>query len=219
MDAEQPNEELADGHDALEDVTGVAAQFDERATQYDDSRMHRELAARVASFVQLDGVGRVLDVATGTGLVLRALPPSDERSLLGADISAGMLAVARRETPGAEFVLVDAEPPLPFADGSFDLITCATGLHLMPSPSAALRDWRRLLAPNGRIVIATFSTTDQNPGHGHNPRRLSLIGTPEAMAAMATQAGLTVVRSELWTYAEPFDVCLLAELAPARTAE
>lgn len=202
----------ADRND-LEDVRDVASQFDERASHYDDSQMHRELAAQVAGFVHLDGVGRALDVATGTGLVLRALPDSTERGLVGVDVSAGMLDVAKRETPSAEFVLVGPEPPLPFADGSFDLITCATGLHLMPSPLAALQDWRRLLTPDGRIVVATFSTAARNPGHGRHPNRLSLIGTPEAMSDLASPAGLRAVRTELWTYAEPFDVCLLIELA------
>ncbi|HWD63201.1 MAG TPA: methyltransferase domain-containing protein [Humibacter sp.] len=204
MDAE-PND--------LEDVRDVASRFDERASHYDDSQMHRELAARVAGFVHLDGVDRVLDVATGTGLVLRALPSSTERGLVGADVSPGMLDVARRAAPGAEFVLVDPEPPLPFADGSFDLITCVTGLHLMPNLPTALQDWRRLLTPSGRIVVATFSTSTRNPGHGSYPHRLSLIGTPEAMRDLAAPAGLRVARTELWTYAEPFDVCLLVELA------
>ncbi|WP_429608163.1 hypothetical protein [Staphylococcus aureus] len=54
-------------------LAAVRARFDGRAAEYDESAMHRELAAAVAAFADLDGVRDVLDVATGTGLVLRAL--------------------------------------------------------------------------------------------------------------------------------------------------
>jgi ubiquinone/menaquinone biosynthesis C-methylase UbiE len=205
-----------DAADGLEDVRDVAARFDERAQHYDESAMHRGLAGRVVAFVDLDGVRGVLDVATGTGLVLRALPPSADRTLLGVDISSGMLAVARRELPGAEFVLVDPGERLPFADATFDLVTCVTGLHLMPSPLAALRDWRRVVSAHGRVVIATFSTESENPGHGGNPRRLALVGTPAALGTMAAEAGFALTRTEVWTYAEPHDVCLIVELSPVR---
>ena len=63
--------------------------FDGRATTYDEDVMHRAVAAEVASFAALEDVTAALDVATGTGLVLRALHDRAPRlRLIGADISA-----------------------------------------------------------------------------------------------------------------------------------
>ena len=50
----------------------VSNAFDARSATYDESTMHRELAATVADFADLTAVEDVVDIATGTGLVLRA---------------------------------------------------------------------------------------------------------------------------------------------------
>lgn len=55
----------------------IATRFEDRAPTYDESALHRDL----------DGVSTVLDVATGTGLVLRSLPVGPH--LIGIDISPG----------------------------------------------------------------------------------------------------------------------------------
>ncbi len=58
----------------METTAELAARFDERAATYDESAMHRGLAQAVADFVRLGAVRDVLDVGTGTGLVLRCAP-------------------------------------------------------------------------------------------------------------------------------------------------
>jgi SAM-dependent methyltransferase len=149
-------------------LAAVRARFDGRAAEYDRSEMHRELAAAVAEFADLDGVRDVLDVATGTGLVLRALRARDGAlRLTGIDLSGGMVEVARAELPDAELVEGDATV-LPFGDGEFDLVTCATGLHLFPEADAAVAEWVRVLRPGGRAVTATFGEVDLSQ-HGGRP--------------------------------------------------
>src|SRR5690242_16808823 len=102
----------------------VRERFDERAATYDDSAMHRALAAAVAAFADLDGVDAVLDVATGTGLVLRALRARGfAGSLAGVDLSPRMIDAARSHLPDAELVVGDATR-LPHPDAAFDLVTC-----------------------------------------------------------------------------------------------
>ncbi|MGO7983972.1 class I SAM-dependent methyltransferase, partial [Rhizobium johnstonii] len=86
----------------------------------------------------LHGVHDVLDVATGTGLVLRALRQDAGLTLYGVDISEGMLAVARRELPDGRVLAAEATD-LPFTDAQFDLVTCVTALQLIPDADAALR--------------------------------------------------------------------------------
>jgi len=49
---------------------------------------------------------------------------------------------------------------LDFADGSFDVVLSAFTVFFMPDPTAALREWRRVLAPGGRIVLSTWSSGD-----------------------------------------------------------
>ena len=206
----------------------VARRFDERAASYDESEFHRALAAEVVRFAGrgdpgafASGIHRVLDVATGTGLVLRAVPASEgdageaSLELTGVDISAGMLEVARGELPGATLLQADATGALPFADASFDLVTCVTGLHLMADPADALRGWRRLLAPGGRVVVAAFRTdVERRHQHGTHDHLHARTGTPEALARVAADAGYAVVREQTWVTGDPPETCLLAELRP-----
>lgn len=210
----------------MESSEEIAARFDHRAAQYDDSAMHRELAAAVAEFASLDGVHDVLDVATGTGLVLRSLPAEPERTLTGVDISGGMLTVAREKLPAAHFVLADAAA-LPFDDAAFDLVTCVVALHLLPRPTAALNEWRRVLRADGRIVTATFALDEPEAGprsgrkigHGSSTREEHApFGTRVALQRFAATAALQLTRAQIWAYpatGDPEDVCVIAEFAPA----
>ena len=82
----------------METTAQLAARFDERAATYDDSAMHRGLAHAVADFVRLGGVRDVLDVGTGTGLVLRALPAGPWR-LTGVGHTPGLHPGAQGPQP------------------------------------------------------------------------------------------------------------------------
>ena len=204
----------------------MIGRFDERAATYDDNAMHRALADAVAAFASLDGVGTVLDVATGTGLFLRALGSARPLRMVGIDLSPGMLAVARAALPEAELVVGDAAA-LPFAAGSVDLVTCVTALHLVPDADAAFREWVRVLRPGGRVVTATFgpptdaAPTDAAAHGGDEPRPYPTFSdrfhTPEALARAVAPAGLVVRRHAWWTHGG--DTLLLAELSPTGSAE
>jgi len=198
----------------------IRERFDSRAEQYDDNAMHRELATAVADFADLDGVETVLDVATGTGLVLRALAARHPSlDLIGVDLSPGMLGVARRELPSARFFEGEAEA-LPVTDASADLVTCVTALHIFADPLAVFGEFARVLAPEGTLVTASFAHAPDH-GHGHGPGAPNTPGyepnhepfrSPEALAATASPAGFVVTRWEYATFGD--DTCLLAELAP-----
>lgn len=107
------------------DLTG---RFDARAETYDASKVHRWQARMAADLTAATAHDRVLDVATGTGLVLRYLPAaSDLGQRIGVDNSAGMLETARRALPTATFVVADAAD-VPFEPGRFDAVTCAAAI-------------------------------------------------------------------------------------------
>jgi ubiquinone/menaquinone biosynthesis C-methylase UbiE len=134
-------------------------------------RTHAEALALI-DFDALRRVGeregrspRVLDVACGTGLFLKQIlerAPAIEAH--GIDASADMLMQARatlRAYPHAhlERMVVGAGEMVrsSFAPATFDLITCTNALHAMPDPLAALAEWRRLLMPDGQVVLEDFA--------------------------------------------------------------
>lgn len=198
--------------------------FDERAESYDENAMHRALAEEVAAFADLGGVRSVLDVATGTGLALRALARRRPGlRMTGVDLSSGMLAVAQRTLPEADWVQADAVA-LPIADSSVDLVMCVTALHVIPGADAAIAEWSRVLTPGGRVVTATFAGGSGADHHAHAhahgtpapryPRVHAPFATPEALGRTVEQAGLSVTRHVTWRHGD--DAVLIAELAAAR---
>jgi demethylmenaquinone methyltransferase/2-methoxy-6-polyprenyl-1,4-benzoquinol methylase len=111
---------------------------------------------RVARIVRQWQPSRILDLATGSGdlaLALRAACP--DASVVGADFCEAMLAEARRKGL-QEVVLADALQ-LPFADGTFDVVTVAFGLRNMESWPRALAEMSRVLRPGGHCLILDFS--------------------------------------------------------------
>lgn len=191
----------------------VAAVFDELTPRYDANRMHRALAECVAHFIgplESHTMWDVLDVATGTGLALRALAAANPHTSLrmsGIDISPAMLEVARTKLPTAQFSLCGAED-LPFDDGSIDLVMCVTGLHVFADPREAIVEWARVLRPHGRAIVATFAEGGPQPSpEAGFVVHHDLFRSGPAIDAMTRPLGLTVTRVESWHR------MLIAELA------
>jgi demethylmenaquinone methyltransferase / 2-methoxy-6-polyprenyl-1,4-benzoquinol methylase len=100
---------------------------------------------------------RVLDVATGTGLVARALKRRYGCHVVGLDQSEDMLARARplAGTVYEELVRGEAER-LPFDDGDFDALTFTYLLRYVDDPAATMRELARVVRPGGRIAMLEF---------------------------------------------------------------
>ncbi|MEX5298350.1 methyltransferase domain-containing protein [Kocuria sp. CPCC 205292] len=99
----------------------------------------------------------VLDVACGTGVVAREAARLLQGSgrVVGLDVNAGMLAVARRVAPALEWVEADALD-LPFPDGSFDVVLCQAGLMFVADPVRALQEMARVAAPEGTVAVQVW---------------------------------------------------------------
>jgi demethylmenaquinone methyltransferase/2-methoxy-6-polyprenyl-1,4-benzoquinol methylase len=117
-----------------------------------DPRWRRFLVSRVDAGRE----SRVLDVATGTGLVARTLVGTYGCTVVGVDQSAGMLAEARRRSNGRiELVEASAEA-LPFDDASFDALTFTYLLRYVSDPPATLRELARVVRPRGVVAGLEF---------------------------------------------------------------
>lgn len=100
----------------------------------------------------------ILDVAAGTGrlpLAVEAAGLLPDAHWVLLDASARMLAQARDrlDLGSRAHYLHHPAVPLPFADGSFDVVTCLEALEFMPDPEAALAELARVLRPGGLLVI------------------------------------------------------------------
>ncbi len=127
-----------------------------------DPRWRREMVARIDA----DPEDRVLDVATGTGLVARALVKRYGCAVVGIDQSADMLsgarrALSRRPDLAARIDLRQGEAErLQFADGEFDHLTFTYLLRYVDGPAATLRELARVVKPGGRIAALEFGLPD-----------------------------------------------------------
>ena len=134
----------------------IRRQFDRLAAVWDSMRLEDSLAPYDAALARIPKpVERALDVGTGTGAGARRLrerfPAAD---VVGADVSADMLAQARKLVPDVAFVEADAAR-LPFDDESFDLVAHA---NMIPF----LDEVVRVLRPGGWTLFA-FSAGSETP--------------------------------------------------------
>jgi SAM-dependent methyltransferase len=113
-----------------------------------------------AVLVALEATGHrapVLDVGCGTGRVLAALAAVGFTDLSGADLARNMLdnTAGRLKETGTVATLkcADVEDRLPWPDGSFQLVLLTGVFHHLFRPLDALREIRRVLAPNGRLLL------------------------------------------------------------------
>ena len=111
---------------------------------------------------------RVLDVASGTGLVAEAIVRRYGCSVVALDQSEHMLARASERVAGdtqlrdrVSIVHGEAET-LPFADGAFDGLTFTYLLRYVDDPQATLRELARVVRPGGRIATLEFGVPPQS---------------------------------------------------------
>jgi SAM-dependent methyltransferase len=146
---------------------------------------------------------RLLDVGCGSGLALR-LAADRGASVTGLDASSGLLEHARRRVPGAPLVQGELEQ-LPFADGSFDVVTGFNSFQYAAQPAVALAEAARVLAPGGRVLYLNWAPPEQCEAAGYLAAIGALLPPPppgapgpfalsdhDAIVRVFEEAGLTV---------------------------
>jgi demethylmenaquinone methyltransferase/2-methoxy-6-polyprenyl-1,4-benzoquinol methylase len=155
---------------ALDLFTGLPREYDRMAAVLSFGQDPRWRRAMVEA-VQARPEERVLDVATGTGLVAQRLVRRYGCTVVGLDQSAAMLDAARARLArdpalGQRVSLVAGEAErLPFDDGEFDHLTFTYLLRYVDDPAATMRELARVVRPAGRIAGLEFAVPPSQPWH------------------------------------------------------
>jgi ubiquinone/menaquinone biosynthesis C-methylase UbiE len=156
----------------------IGLQFDSLAPRWEQIVRAEHLAPFEAALASIDPPARALDLGTGTGAgafaVARRFP---DAQVLGADLTDGMIAEARRKTPPelagrVRFEVADASR-LPYTDGSFDLVSL---VNMIPF----FDELARVTAPGGAALFS-FSGGTETP----------IYVSPERLRAELGRRGFT----------------------------
>jgi ubiquinone/menaquinone biosynthesis C-methylase UbiE len=138
--------------------TIVRKQYDQLAAVYD--LRWKSYIANTLSFLktwaEISPTDTILDVACGTGeFESLMLAEYSSQQIVGVDISDKMLAIAKQKCsayPQVSFQIASASN-LPFYSNSFDVIVSANSFHYFDDPLAALKEMRRVLKRDGKVII------------------------------------------------------------------
>lgn len=173
--------------------------FARHATEWDslrslhiaDGPVEAALDEMVLALADGKGLGRLLDVGTGTGRMAELFGPRADH-VTALDRSPEMLRLARtrlQNLPAGRVELVQGDfAQLPFGAGGFDTVLFHQVLHYALAPEAVLAEAARVTAPGGRIAIVDFAAHDREElrtDHAH-----ARLGFSDAqMRDLLTDAG------------------------------
>ena len=174
--------------DSSEQIGRIRKQFTRQADAYIRSKQATNVSG-LLGLVALSGAkptDRVLDVACGPGFLTMAFA-SRCASASGLDATDAFLERARAEAASRglaniEFRAGDAER-LPFPDASFDVVSCRAAFHHFARPEQVLGEMKRVLAANGRIVVADM-IADEDPAKAEYRDRIERLCDPSHVRAL-----------------------------------
>lgn len=192
--------------------------WDEEAAHFGThwARLAEPARHAIAGALDLDGA-RLLDVGCGNGDFC-TLALARGATVSGIDAAEGMIAIARERAPASD-LRVGAMDALPYADGSFDIVTGFNRLQFSEDPPAALRAWMRVTRPGGAIAVCAWAERERCEVDVVEERLRKLGGARAGepfgprLEAVAREAGLTLTASE--EVAVPYEVADQAELEVA----
>ncbi len=211
------------------DAPGVISAYNRIAPIYDlwgrlaETRAH-ELCL---DWLDLEDVGLVLDVATGTGALLgKVLEKAPRARGIGVDLSPGMLrrAAVRSNRAGCGYDLLRGDArSLPIRSGVVDLVINSYMFDLLPESefTVVLDEFARVMAPRGRLALINMTLADraaeriwETVYRVHPPLLGGCRGVK--MTAPLTQAGFLIERqSRVSQFGFPSEI-VLARLSPGK---
>lgn len=194
----------------------VKAQYGSVGDAYVKSVSHAsgEDLPRMLELAAPTGNERMLDIATGGGHVVHILAPH-VAEVVASDLTPEILFhAANAFTDWGLHNVVTAEgdaEALPFADASFDLVTCRIAPHHFPNPAAFVAEVARVLKPGGQFLLvdstvpagddgAFFNEFEEIRDHSH-VRSLTI----EEWAGLCTECGLDVTDIESYRKRHDFE--------------
>lgn len=201
----------------------VSGLFDRVANTFDHvgPRFFSHFGRRLVELARIPSGAHVLDVATGRGAALfpAAKSVGTQGRVIGIDLSEGMVTETAKEIarlnlpPNIEVRQMDAEH-LQFPDESFDFVLCAFGIFFFPQLDRAMSEIRRVMKPNGRIVVTTWDKSfdeqqawfyeiaktylppepDENEAVESTSASQPVFDTPEGVEAIMNAAGFIEIQ-------------------------
>jgi demethylmenaquinone methyltransferase / 2-methoxy-6-polyprenyl-1,4-benzoquinol methylase len=224
--------------DEREAAANVREMFGRIAPRYDllnhllsldvDKLWRRRVAKRFAAVLR-DPSARVLDLCCGTGDLAFAFrrEAADGAKITGSDFVPEMLVRARAKnvSSGARVEFVEADAlSLPFAEASFDLVSCAFGFRNLANYECGLQEIIRVLKPGGAVAILEFAEprgrlfgalyrlyfrnvlprlggliSGNAQAYSYLPSSVSRFPAPDELQTQCEAAGFVNVRYERWT--------------------
>lgn len=143
----------------------IVNMFNEIAPSYDkankilsfgiDAKWRLEAINYVKSILNTNDNLLIADIACGTGDMCALLKEIKNAKVIGIDPSEGMLNIAKNRLKDIEFKIGYANN-LPFSDNSLDLITISYGFRNVVEKEEALKEFNRVLKPNGILLVLEF---------------------------------------------------------------
>jgi SAM-dependent methyltransferase len=202
-----------------EPLTPYAAMFDNLSGIYDQTGVpfFSVMARGLVDRLRVQPGEKALDIGSGRGAVTR--PLADDVGPTGrvdaVDLAPGMVRLLGADTAHLPHVHVtqsnaaDPRPPAP----PYDVIASSMVIFFLDDPTAALRRWRALLRPGGRVGVATFQPW-QGAWNELDALHDEFVQDPQPaddrwdtdaqVEAMLTDAGFSGVRTETVRYEIPF---------------
>jgi demethylmenaquinone methyltransferase / 2-methoxy-6-polyprenyl-1,4-benzoquinol methylase len=199
-------------------------------------RLWRKRVARQLRPILARPDARVLDLCCGTGDLAFALVREGKARIYGADFAHPMLVRARQKNallagnsvqPAQNHVpFLEADAlRLPFADGSFDLVTTAFGFRNLANYEAGLRETQRILKPGGALAILEFTEppddfvgnvfrwyyrnvlprigaliSGDSSAYAYLPKSVARFFRPPELASLMSSVGFDSVDFKVWTF-------------------
>jgi ubiquinone/menaquinone biosynthesis C-methylase UbiE len=164
-------------------------------------------------FIPLPPGARVLDVAAGAGNTGLFLASLGHRVTL-SDLTEAMLDRAREAAAKRDLAVEFRQHPaeaMPYADASFDLVTCRVAAHHFSAPEKFVAEVARVLVDGGHFLLVDNSVEDDQPVAEEwihqveklrDPSHHRLL-TPRTWRRLCEKHGLTVRHSEVHPFKQP----------------
>jgi len=135
-----------------QEYRSLAPIYDRRWASY----IQKSITATI-NLIEVTQPDSILDLGCGTGTLLQSLGNKfPQAQLTGLDFSPEMLQIAREKHPDTVNLVLGSADYLPFADHSFALIISTSALHYFPHPLETIQEARRVLKPNGCLMITDW---------------------------------------------------------------